>query len=424
MNKEEALLARSNQIDAQIEMCKPHPGALGERQKPWVGQLLTIRTNGGYCSACRTRISHHALSDRTTIYTVHKDHIRRVVANCIVVAPAEYCGLNLQVPIDILPNPGTSTIPCIIVNLSCHQCCTDIFPSGMEDVSSFRSAHSDHIYHTSIEVVGQTAAGKVISSEFPIRGQQETAAWSRPQNPSRQSADIERLKQLEKLCHCLICLPYGLSCRLCNSQHYFARISEAKLLLAYHEDHIRGVSILVDVAQPREFESVRLKLPGELVTAQSLSESLAIDCIMLELSSVHAKHSLVPWGLDEMVGYLEITQNRGVKLRMLLRGNDGLTFKRLVTLGLRPPDTICSNRTYYADKQPAPGVTTRGIVKCFSKRGGYGFIKASNGDEIFCHFTAIKMAGFKCLREGEEVEFEIVRSRGGLEAAQVFRVEG
>ena len=53
---------------------------------------------------------------------------------------------------------------------------------------------------------------------------------------------------------------------------------------------------------------------------------------------------------------------------------------------------------------------------------GYGFIAQDAGGDIFVHFSAIQMDGFKTLREGEEVEFEIETRDRGLHARNVMRV--
>ena len=54
-----------------------------------------------------------------------------------------------------------------------------------------------------------------------------------------------------------------------------------------------------------------------------------------------------------------------------------------------------------------------GIVKWFSDKKGYGFIEQEEGGDIFVHYSAITMSGFKTLSEGERVQFEVeVGDRG------------
>ena len=65
----------------------------------------------------------------------------------------------------------------------------------------------------------------------------------------------------------------------------------------------------------------------------------------------------------------------------------------------------------------------KGRVKWFNDAKGYGFIEQPDGGEdVFVHFTAIAMEGFKTLSEGQEVEFEIKQGDKGLQAANVTRV--
>ncbi|MCL4514006.1 MAG: cold shock domain-containing protein [Firmicutes bacterium] len=63
----------------------------------------------------------------------------------------------------------------------------------------------------------------------------------------------------------------------------------------------------------------------------------------------------------------------------------------------------------------------RGKVKWFNAEKGYGFIEREGGNDVFVHYTAIEMDGFKTLEEGQEVEFEIVEGERGPQAANVTR---
>lgn len=63
----------------------------------------------------------------------------------------------------------------------------------------------------------------------------------------------------------------------------------------------------------------------------------------------------------------------------------------------------------------------QGVVKWFSAEKGYGFISQEGGDDVFVHFSAITMDGFKTLEEGQLVEFEIVQGERGPQAANVQR---
>ena len=61
----------------------------------------------------------------------------------------------------------------------------------------------------------------------------------------------------------------------------------------------------------------------------------------------------------------------------------------------------------------------RGRVKWFNAEKGFGFIERDGGNDVFFHFSAINMDGFKTLEEGSEVEFEVVEGAKGPQAADV-----
>ena len=62
---------------------------------------------------------------------------------------------------------------------------------------------------------------------------------------------------------------------------------------------------------------------------------------------------------------------------------------------------------------------SRGIVKWFNVVKGYGFIGRRQGEDVFVHFSAIEMDGFRKLKEGQRVEFEVQNSPKGLQASNV-----
>lgn len=65
---------------------------------------------------------------------------------------------------------------------------------------------------------------------------------------------------------------------------------------------------------------------------------------------------------------------------------------------------------------------TRGTVKWFNAQKGYGFISFPGGKDVFVHHTAIKMSGYRQLLEGDLVDFDIVDSPKGKQAANVVPV--
>lgn len=62
-----------------------------------------------------------------------------------------------------------------------------------------------------------------------------------------------------------------------------------------------------------------------------------------------------------------------------------------------------------------------GTVKWFNAKKGFGFISDEAGNDVFVHFSALKMDGFKVLEEGEKVQFEVVQGEKGPQAANVSR---
>lgn len=64
-----------------------------------------------------------------------------------------------------------------------------------------------------------------------------------------------------------------------------------------------------------------------------------------------------------------------------------------------------------------------GVVKWFNNAKGYGFVTPDSGDQdIFVHFSAIEMEGYKTLKEGQKVEFEVEEGPKGLHAQKLCAV--
>jgi len=65
------------------------------------------------------------------------------------------------------------------------------------------------------------------------------------------------------------------------------------------------------------------------------------------------------------------------------------------------------------------GIMANGTVKWFNERKGYGFIEQDEGSDIFVHHTGIQGSGFKTLKEGDRVTFEVEEGPKGLRAVNV-----
>jgi cold shock protein len=61
-----------------------------------------------------------------------------------------------------------------------------------------------------------------------------------------------------------------------------------------------------------------------------------------------------------------------------------------------------------------------GRVKWFNDQKGFGFIEVEGSKDVFVHHSAIQGEGFKSLKEGDEVEFEVSQGPKGLQASNVI----
>lgn len=64
-----------------------------------------------------------------------------------------------------------------------------------------------------------------------------------------------------------------------------------------------------------------------------------------------------------------------------------------------------------------------GTVKWFNDSKGYGFIERDGAPDVFVHFSAIRSEGYRSLREGQAVEFEVVEGDKGPQAQDVAVID-
>ena len=69
-----------------------------------------------------------------------------------------------------------------------------------------------------------------------------------------------------------------------------------------------------------------------------------------------------------------------------------------------------------------PVAQYKGKVKWFNNAKGYGFIGREDGPDVFVHYSAIQLDGYKTLKEGDDVEFDIVQGQKGPQADAVVRL--
>jgi CspA family cold shock protein len=67
-------------------------------------------------------------------------------------------------------------------------------------------------------------------------------------------------------------------------------------------------------------------------------------------------------------------------------------------------------------------IMAKGKVKWFNAKKGYGFISTDEGQDVFVHHKEIQIEGFRTLKQGEEVEFEIAQGPKGELAKNVVKV--
>jgi len=98
------------------------------------------------------------------------------------------------------------------------------------------------------------------------------------------------------------------------------------------------------------------------------------------------------------------------------------TFRRLFTsYSLLVLDSPRSPDPRTTQRKKEPVAQHKGKVKWFNNAKGYGFIVRDDGPDVFVHYSAIQLDGYKTLKEGDDVEFDIVQGQKGPQADSVMR---
>ena len=93
---------------------------------------------------------------------------------------------------------------------------------------------------------------------------------------------------------------------------------------------------------------------------------------------------------------------------------------------LRPPrlEAVAKSCPGFSSTEVRKCTVAQGTVKWFNSEKGYGFIAVDGGQDVFVHFSAIQMDGYKSLEDGQRVEFEIAKGEKGPQAEKVRLLSG
>jgi CspA family cold shock protein len=84
---------------------------------------------------------------------------------------------------------------------------------------------------------------------------------------------------------------------------------------------------------------------------------------------------------------------------------------------------FCGHDKFYAGERIMSEERFVGTVKWFNATKGFGFIGHEGGEDVFVHFSALQMEGYKRLEENQKVEFSIEQGPKGLQASNVIPIE-
>jgi CspA family cold shock protein len=106
---------------------------------------------------------------------------------------------------------------------------------------------------------------------------------------------------------------------------------------------------------------------------------------------------------------------RFLSLQPTFWGNHLTPVERRTDTGLERPANQSKESTQLAQ--------FKGTVKWFNNAKGYGFLGREGGADVFVHYSSILVDGYKSLKEGDEVEFDIIQGAKGPQADQVTRLK-
>lgn len=96
---------------------------------------------------------------------------------------------------------------------------------------------------------------------------------------------------------------------------------------------------------------------------------------------------------------------------------------RLMALGCVLVDNFRPSGKDISSMVREPMAQYKGTVKWFNNAKGYGFLGREDGPDVFVHYSSIKLEGYKTLKEGDEVEFDVIQGTKGPQADQVVRTK-
>jgi CspA family cold shock protein len=117
---------------------------------------------------------------------------------------------------------------------------------------------------------------------------------------------------------------------------------------------------------------------------------------------------------------LRLDGSRNLRLKKRCLAPKWLPFRFVRASTLRPPNVVLAAQTPPSFIQEGRSIMATGTVKWFNDAKGYGFITPDDGGEdLFAHFSAINMQGFKTLKEGQKVSFEVTQGPKGKQASNI-----